>query len=130
SLVHVDHRVREDSPEAVSLVRQLGATLQIPVIVRQLDPGVIAGHAGSGPEEAMRRERYRAYEEVSSDVGGDAIALAHHQRDQAETVLLHLIRGAGLQGASGMREWADIPVPWWSRTERPANLRVWRPLLV
>ena len=129
TIVHVDHRVRDDSADAARLVESLGKTLDMSVYVVDLRDDVLATHTGTGPEEALRRERYRAFAGVAADAGADAVALAHHQRDQAETVLLHLIRGAGFQGASGMREWTSIQVPWWQSGARPMHLRLWRPLL-
>lgn len=129
ALVHVDHQVRDDSAEAADLVTSIGDSFHMPVHIVQLAPEVIAGHAGAGAEESLRRERYRAFADVAGKTGANIVALAHHQRDQAETMLLHLIRGSGLHGASGMREYSRIEVPWWENPLTSASIRLWRPLL-
>lgn len=128
-LVHVHHGVRVASDEEIGLVAGVAAALELPLRVIRLDQDRIASHAGVGAEEAMRRERFLGFARVARESGAAAVALAHHQRDQAETVLLHLIRGAGLDGATGMREWADLTVPWWDTTGPTHALTVWRPLL-
>jgi tRNA(Ile)-lysidine synthase len=128
--VHVDHDIRATSGDAAAGVRSIGDALRITTHVVTLDPNAIASHAGVGEEEALRRERYLAFARVARERDAYAVALAHHQRDQAETVLLHLMRGAGLSGASGMREWCELVVPWWSSADgAPTPLRIWRPFL-
>ncbi len=130
--VHVDHGVRGESPADAATARSVASALGVELDVRVLAPESLARHVGVGREEAMRRERYRAFADVASSVGADVVAVAHHQRDQAETVLLHLLRGSGIRGASGMRPVSTIAVPWWNDGESGSSgrdLRVWRPLL-
>ncbi len=56
-----------------------------------------------GLEEGARIVRYRALQQLADQVGASVVALAHHADDQAETVLLNLLRGAGIQGLAGMQ---------------------------
>ncbi len=92
-------------------------------------------HPGVGVEEAARRERYRRLFAVAERCGARAVATAHHRGDQAETVLLHLLRGGGVHGAAGMAERSAAPVPGTAppRDISPKQLQsepwLWRPLL-
>ena len=68
-------------------------------------------HHGESPEEAARNARYAAFESILKT--GDLIVLAQHREDQAETVLLQLLRGSGLEGISAMpqaHQFADATV--------------------
>ncbi len=130
--VHVDHRLRPESgDEQVKVAEQVRA-LGIEFVAEQLAPNVRERHPGVGLEEAARRERFAALANVARRRGVDAIALAHHEMDQAETVLLHLLRGAGPHGVSGMAEWSVRPVPWWETEpgdESADPVAIWRPLI-
>ena len=79
-------------------------------------------------EMAARELRYRWFAEVAAETGCKAIAVAHHQNDQAETVLLNLKRGTGIRGLCGMR--AKSRNPYEVRDERrEAGIPILRPLL-
>lgn len=127
--VHVDHGLRPGSAAEQRLVAEQVTALGVPFRGVRLAPGVQDRHPGVGLEEAARRERFFALRTVAGDVDAGIIALGHHRDDQAETVLLHLFRGAGLRGAAGMREWTERPVPWWTAEEAAPRIRIWRPLL-
>jgi tRNA(Ile)-lysidine synthase len=75
----------------------------------------------SGLEAAARRARYSFLAAVAQQVGASTVAVAHHADDQAETVLMRLIRGTGLHGLGGMRQIAPLP--------GNTHLRLIRPLL-
>jgi len=135
-LVHVDHRLRASSAEealaAASLADSLHLAFQL-VAVSTIPTDV---HPGVGVEEAARRERYRTLFAVAERCGAPAVATAHHRGDQAETVLLHLLRGGGVHGAAGMAERSPSPVP---ATAAPHDISrehsngepwLWRPLLL
>ncbi len=124
---HVDHGVRAESAADADVVRVNTTTLGIPLVVERVPGDALSRHAGVGPEEAMRRERYRILARIAGEAGA-VIATGHHQRDQAETVLLHIMRGAGLSGVAGMREVASLHVPWWDEVAGEP-VAVWRPLL-
>ncbi len=130
--VHVDHRLRPASVAEQDHVAGQVRALGIEFLAERLTPGVRARHPGVGLEEAARRERFAALARVARLRQADAIALGHHALDQAETVLLHLIRGTGLHGMSGMAEWSVRPIPWWDEAhadETVESFSIWRPFL-
>jgi len=107
-VVHVDHGLRSDSAEDATFVRALGAELGVPVEVARV-------HVGPGSvEAAARAARYAALEGWAERVGAARIAVGHTLDDQAETVLMRVLDGAGVRGL------AAIP---------PVRGRVIRPLI-
>ena len=111
--VHVNHGLRgaeSDGDEA--FVRALCEKYEVPLLTFRADPP-------ENPGEGWAREvRYAFFRQAMQSVQADALALAHHRDDQAETLLLHLLRGAGLTGLTGMAEDSDT-----------AGMRILRPLL-
>ena len=105
-VAHVDHGLRPDAAADATLVQQTAAALGLPFHVTKLDPASLTRDP-DGVEAAARRARYQALFQVATNVTPSpqvpTVAVAHHAQDQAETVLLHLVRGAGVQGLSGMR---------------------------
>lgn len=103
SALHVEHGIRgEESLSDAALCRRLCAELAIPLSVVSVNVPEEAERAGEGIEECARRLRYAALEKERVRLGCDYIAVAHHADDQAETVLLHLLRGSGAKGLFGM----------------------------
>lgn len=119
SIVHVDHQLRAESGEDARFVEALGARVQMPVTVV---PCEIRKASAAGLEDAARRARYAAFLDVAQRQSASKIALAHTADDQAETVLLRLLRGAGLTGLSA------IPVsrPLGEATVIRPLLEIWR----
>lgn len=111
--IHVDHGLHPDSSRWADHCRDVCAALGVPLHVARVD--VVGG--GDGPEAAARRARWAAFRDHATT--DDILVLAQHRDDQAETVLLRLLRGAGPTGLAAMRPWS----------EREDGLRVWRPLL-
>ena len=100
---HVNHQLRGAESEAdAAFVARLAAGAGLPCTLRTVDVAR-AQQDNASPENTARRLRYRLLARIARDVGARCIALAHHQDDQAETVLLHLLRGSGLGGLAGMR---------------------------
>ncbi len=126
--IHVDHGLRPESAAEAARVVALCREWAIPVTARRVAPGAIGG-AGLGLEEGARQERYRLFAAEAATLGARVVALGHHADDQAETLLLHLLRGAGLAGLTGMptvRRGGDLLDRFAVGAERPA---LWRPLL-
>ena len=106
---HLDHRLRPDSAEDAAFVADLADRLGVAVTLGQAEVAGYAEAAGLSLEEAARRLRYAFLGAVARRVGADRVAVAHHLQDQAETVLLNLVRGAGLAGLRGMTPLAPLP---------------------
>jgi tRNA(Ile)-lysidine synthase len=79
------------------------------VLVKHFDTEGYAQEKGLSIEMAARELRYKWFARVAEAEGCKAIAVAHHQNDQAETLLLNLKRGAGIRGLCGMRAKSDNP---------------------
>ena len=95
-VLHVDHGLRPDSAHDAAVVRALGARLGLPVHVERV-------HVGPGSvEAAARAARYTALEAWAERVGADRIALGHTLDDQAETVLMRVLDGAGVRGLAAI----------------------------
>lgn len=103
---HLDHGIRPESAGDAEWCRALCEGLRIPYHSARLDVPGEAARTGEGLETAARRLRYAWLRQVKAEVGADYIALAHHMDDQAETVLMHLARGAGPEGIPGMAEFS------------------------
>lgn len=103
SCAHVEHGIRGEASLAdMAFVRELCAKWNVPLYTARVDAPGLAALGGCGLEDAARRLRYRFLEETARRIGADAVALAHHALDQAETVLLHAARGSDVRGLSAM----------------------------
>lgn len=112
---HFDHRLRGAESEAdADFVRRWCERAGIPFHLGSADVAAEAARRGRGVEETARSLRYAFLEETAAAAGAEVIATAHNADDNAETLLLRLARGTGLQGLAG------IP---------PRRGRVVRPLL-
>ena len=100
--VHVEHGLRgADSQRDAEFVSILCEELDVPL--RVYHAGLSGGMGGPGAENRARRARRAFFQEAMGDLRADALLLAHHRDDQAETMLMHLLRGAGAAGLGGMR---------------------------
>lgn len=102
--VHCNFHLRADeSDRDEAFVRELCHALGVSLEVVHFDTQAYASHQRVSIEMAARELRYREFERIRQANTLDAIAVAHHQDDAAETFLLNLIRGAGINGLTGMR---------------------------
>ncbi len=117
---HVNHGLRVEADGEQALVEGAARALGVVFASRRVDPEALRRDAVSRTrptlQEAARRCRYDALADLAKELAADLVATAHHLDDQAETVLLRLLRGAGPDALGG------IP-------ERAAGGRVVRPLL-
>ncbi len=122
SIAHVNHALRgaeSDADEA--FVRDFAASRLLPFASERVDPRALVQSAPSSRsrptlQEAARRLRADALRRLARQLGADCVATAHTADDQAETVLLRLLRGSGPEGLGGI-------------AERSGDGRVLRPML-
>lgn len=111
--VHVHHGLQASADAWASHCRAFCRQLGTPLKLLRVS---VAGDHPAGPEAAAREARYAALRELMRP--GDCLVTAHHRDDQAETLLLRLLRGTGVAGAAAMRPVAEF-----------APGLLWRPLL-
>ncbi|MDP3732117.1 MAG: tRNA lysidine(34) synthetase TilS, partial [Candidatus Omnitrophota bacterium] len=99
-VAHLDHMLRNDSYKDKEFVERLARNLKIPVTTATINVKELA-KSGS-LEEIARNARLGFLFKVAQDIKAGKIALGHNLDDQAETVLMRIIRGAGLCGLSGI----------------------------
>ncbi len=112
-VAHFDHGLRPESPAEARYVAAVATEWGLPVSVGRGEVAKLARSSGDNLMAVARRARYAFLAATARATGATAVAVAHQADDQAETVLLHLLRGAGPAGLRGMRElvpwaeWAD-----------------------
>ena len=100
---HFNHRLRgTESDRDEAFVRSMCETLGVDCVCGGEDVAAAAAARGAGIEETARALRYAFLEETAAKCGCDRIATAHHAEDNAETVLMNLVRGSGLRGLCGI----------------------------
>ena len=99
-IANFNHRLRPEAEEEATFVGDWARRHGLPFCAGTADIAQLS--QGKNLQDTARRERYAFLRSVAFRLGGAAIATAHHSDDQAETVLLHLLRGSGLGGLSAM----------------------------
>ncbi len=100
---HINHMIRGDEAyRDQEFARQLALGLECEFVLKSIDVPALADKEKLSEEEAGRDARYKTFAELADSYEA-GIAVAHHLNDQAETILMHMLRGAGLGGMTGMR---------------------------
>ena len=122
AVAHVNFQLRgADSDGDEAFVRHWCATHGVPFHVKRVETFQYASGRGISVEMAARELRYGWFAALCREQGYTHLAVAHQLDDNAETLLLHLLRGTGLRGLAGIRETAPLP--------GEAGVPVIRPLL-
>jgi len=95
--IHIDHNLHKDSGDWEVHCREFAEGLDVSYVSKKV---TVDDQSGNGPEAAARQSRYAALLALVDD--GDCLLSAHHEEDQAETLLLNLMRGSGLAGLAGI----------------------------
>ena len=124
AIAHCNFGLRgADSDADETFVRALASEAGVPCHVKRFDTEAFAREQGISIEMAARRLRYRWFGELCREFGYEAVAVAHNANDNAETLLLNLLRGTGIRGILGMKAQGFIPDPEF------ADIPLLRPLL-
>ena len=125
-VAHLQHGIRgAAAADDAGFVCQLAADLEVPFHLKEVNIPQLKTVAGKGNLEALARaERYRFFAELAGARQLTKVATAHTLDDQAETVLMWLLRGAGMTGLGGMAPWLDVRL-----ADSVKNLTIIRPLL-
>lgn len=113
-IAHIDHNWREESGSEAHQLELLARRFNLPFYLKVIYPKNLSGNL----EAASRDERLRFYQELCKLHGFQAVLLAHHADDQAETVLKRVLEGANLSYLSGLQEVSKVE-----------DVTLWRPLL-
>jgi tRNA(Ile)-lysidine synthase len=101
-LAHFNHRLRDEAVEDERFVRDLARRWVLPLAVGAADVRAVASTKRLNVEEVARELRYRFLRRCAAEAGATKIATGHTMSDQAETVLMRLMRGTGLAGLAGI----------------------------
>ena len=102
-VAHLNHQLRgARADQEAAFVKRLASDLQIPCEIGSRDVGSYSAEHRLSVQEAARALRYAFYDEVSARHGAKKIALGHQASDNAESILIHLLRGTGPLGLAGI----------------------------
>ena len=99
---HVNHGLRKAAARDADFARKISAELGVPFILKKVNVKALAKKERLSTEHAARKARYSAFEDAAKKYGCNKIALAHHLDDNAETILLNILRGTKAKGLLGI----------------------------
>lgn len=99
---HFNHQLRSESDADAEFVKNKAKEAGVEFYLGTEDVASYALFHGKSIEEAARECRYTYLFSIAEEIGAQAVVVAHHANDQIETVLMHFLRGAGLDGLNGM----------------------------
>lgn len=101
-VAHINHMIRKEADEDTQYVEKYCNEKNIEIFIKKADVTKLSKEQKIGTEEMGRIVRYDFFEEVANKVGANKIATAHNANDNAETVLMNLLRGSGVSGLKGI----------------------------
>ena len=107
-VAHLDHALRPESSQDSRFVADIAEEWGFSCVIERHDVAATSSRGKLSIEEVGRQARYAFLARVACENNATSILVAHNSNDQAETVLMHLLRGAGLAGLSGMRPVTDL----------------------
>ena len=102
AVAHVNHMIRKEAEEDEKYVKKYCEEKQIEFYSKSIDVQKMANNNKIGIEEAGRKARYDFFNEILERTNAQKIAIAHNKNDKVETVLMHILRGSGINGLKGI----------------------------
>ena len=106
-VAHINHMMRKEADEETEYVKEFCAKIKVDFFAKRIKVEEEAKRLKIGTEEAGRNIRYAFFEEIAKKVGANKIATAHNSNDNAETVLMNLLRGTSVSGLKGIEKVRD-----------------------
>lgn len=106
-VAHINHMIRKETDEETEYVKDFCAKINVEFFAKKVKVEEEAKKQKIGTEEAGRNIRYEFFEEVAKKIGANKIATAHNSNDNAETVLMNIIRGTSVSGIKGIDKVRD-----------------------
>ncbi|CAH2211812.1 tRNA lysidine(34) synthetase TilS [Tepidibacter aestuarii] len=101
---HLNHKIRGiEAQKDAMYVAKICDIMRVPCFIRAIDVPAYCNENGVTLEEGARILRYNMFFEIKDKISADKIAIAHNINDQAETVIMRMMRGTGLQGLKGIQ---------------------------
>lgn len=101
-VAHINHMIREEADSETEYVKEFCKKIDVECFVKKVNVIKISEESKLGTEETGRRIRYDFFREIKKKTNSDKIATAHNLNDNAETVLMNIIRGSGSSGLKGI----------------------------
>lgn len=108
TVAHINHMIREEAKEDENYVKKYCKENGIKFYSKSIDVEKIANTNKISTEEAGRNERYKFFDEILKKTASSKIAIAHNKNDNAETVIMNIIRGSGVSGLKGIEAKREI----------------------
>ena len=106
-VAHVNHMIREEAIDDENYVKNYCDKNNIECFIKRIDVLKIANENKMGTEETGRKVRYDFFKEVMEKTDSNKIGIAHNKNDKVETIIMHLLRGSGLSGLTGIEPIRD-----------------------
>lgn len=103
-VAHVNHGLRENAVIDEEFVKEFCEKIQVPVFVKHANVAELAKKQKRGLEETGRFVRYEFFDEVMKQTGSNKVAIAHNSNDNAETIIMNILRGTGAKGLAGIEK--------------------------
>ena len=101
-VAHINHLIREEAKQDEEYVKEFCKERNIEFYSKSIDVQKIANTNKIGTEEAGRKVRYEFFDEVLIKTNSNKIAIAHNKNDKIETIIMHILRGSGINGLKGI----------------------------